>query len=48
MQLYPQYNASRDYHLSVGDGHQIHVQEYGDPQGMVVVLCHGGWRGPSA
>jgi len=42
VQLYPQYNASRDYHLSVGDGHQIHVQEYGDPQGMVVVLCHGG------
>lgn len=42
MQLHPQYVANRDYHLSVGDGHQIHVQEYGASTGIAVVLCHGG------
>ncbi len=42
MQLHPHYNANRDYHLSVGDGHQIHVQEYGATTGIAVVLCHGG------
>ncbi len=42
MQFHPDYIANRDYHLHVGDGHQIHVQEYGSATGMAVVLCHGG------
>lgn len=42
MQFHPQYIVNRDYHLSVGDGHQIHVQEFGEPSGIAVVVCHGG------
>ncbi|MGO3848366.1 alpha/beta fold hydrolase [Pseudoalteromonas sp. KG3] len=42
MQLYPNITPYHDFHLSVGDGHQIHVQEYGDPDGLPVVVCHGG------
>lgn len=42
MQLYPSITPYNDFHLSVGEGHQLHVQEYGDPSGFPVVICHGG------
>ncbi|WP_405630600.1 alpha/beta fold hydrolase [Pseudoalteromonas sp. Ld20] len=42
MPLYPNITPYHDFHLSVGDGHQIHVQEYGNPNGLPVVICHGG------
>ncbi|WP_216628466.1 alpha/beta fold hydrolase [Pseudoalteromonas caenipelagi] len=34
--------AFRHYHLAVGDGHQIYVEEYGKPDGLPVVVNHGG------
>ncbi|BDF95709.1 alpha/beta fold hydrolase [Pseudoalteromonas sp. KAN5] len=42
MQLYPSITPYHDFHLSVGDGHQLHIQEYGEPCGLPVVICHGG------
>ncbi|MGS0536881.1 alpha/beta fold hydrolase [Pseudoalteromonas sp. SaAl2] len=42
MQLYPSITPYHDFHLSVGEGHQLHVQEYGEPSGLPVVICHGG------
>lgn len=42
MQLYPSITPYNDFHLSVGEGHQLHVQEYGEPSGFPVVICHGG------
>ncbi|MBQ4850608.1 alpha/beta fold hydrolase [Pseudoalteromonas sp. MMG012] len=32
----------RSFHLAVGEGHQIHVEEYGDINGQPVIVCHGG------
>ncbi|KAF7765139.1 proline iminopeptidase [Pseudoalteromonas citrea] len=32
----------RSFHLPVGEGHQIHVEEYGDVHGQPVIVCHGG------
>lgn len=42
MQLYPSITPYNDFHLSVGEGHQLHVQEYGNPKGFALVICHGG------
>lgn len=42
MQLYPSITPYNDFHLSVGEGHQLHVQEYGEPSGLPVIICHGG------
>ncbi|MGB1291845.1 MAG: alpha/beta fold hydrolase [Pseudoalteromonas sp.] len=42
MQLYPSITPYNDFHLSVGEGHQLHVQEYGNPNGLPVIICHGG------
>lgn len=33
---------NRDELLSVGDGHSIHMLEYGNPQGTPIVVIHGG------
>lgn len=30
------------FHLPVGDGHTLHVAQYGDPQGAPAVVLHGG------
>ncbi len=40
--LYPVYDAQRSYHLPVGQGHQLHIEEYGNPEGVPVLICHGG------
>ena len=42
MQLYPSITPYNDFHLSVGEGHQLHVQECGNPNGLPVIICHGG------
>ncbi|MBD1582285.1 alpha/beta fold hydrolase [Pseudoalteromonas sp. S16_S37] len=34
--------AFRHYHLAVGDGHQIYVKEYGKPDGLPIIVNHGG------
>lgn len=41
-QLYGVEKARRSYHLAVGDGHQIHIEEYGSEDGLPVLICHGG------
>ncbi|AXT32233.1 prolyl aminopeptidase [Pseudoalteromonas tunicata] len=33
---------AKSYHIPVGQGHQLHVEEYGNPQGVPVLVCHGG------
>lgn len=42
MQLYPSITPYDDFYLSVIEGHKIHVQQYGNPTGLPVVVCHGG------
>jgi len=39
---YPATNATRSEHLDVGDGHEIYVEEGGNPDGLPVVFLHGG------
>ena len=34
--------ADTGFHLEVGDGHQIWVQPWGNPEGLPVVFLHGG------
>jgi len=34
--------ARQSFHLAVGQGTQIHVEEYGNENGVPVVVCHGG------
>ncbi|SFD31580.1 prolyl aminopeptidase [Pseudoalteromonas denitrificans] len=41
-QLYGVGGARRSYHLAVGEGHQIHIEEYGCSDGIPVLICHGG------
>ena len=35
-------SARQSFHLAVGQGAQIHVEEYGSENGIPVVICHGG------
>ncbi|TMN90781.1 proline iminopeptidase [Pseudoalteromonas phenolica] len=35
-------SARQSFHLAVGQGAQIHVEEYGSEHGIPVVICHGG------
>lgn len=30
------------FHLDVGDGHRIYVEESGNPNGVPLIMCHGG------
>lgn len=41
-QLYPELAARHTYHLDVGDGHTLYVEESGNPEGIPVVVVHGG------
>lgn len=41
-QLYPLLTPYRTSLLRVGDGHQIYVEECGNPQGLPIVFVHGG------
>ena len=40
--FYPQSKSNHEFFLSVSDGHQLWVAEYGNPQGIPVVFLHGG------
>lgn len=40
--LYPDTPAFRTHSLSAGDGHLLHVQEHGNPQGLPALVLHGG------
>jgi proline iminopeptidase len=40
--LYQHQQAFRKFHLAVGQGHQIEVEEWGNPHGAPVFICHGG------
>jgi len=45
--LYPEIHANNSFHLEVTDGHQIYIEESGNPDGIPVVYCHGGPGGGS-
>ena len=40
--LYPKIEPNRQHYLDVGDGHQIYVEECGNPDGIPVLFVHGG------
>ena len=40
--LYPPIERFDQRMLDVGDGHQIYVEQSGNPDGVPVVVCHGG------
>lgn len=40
--LYPEIRTNQTYHLDVGDGHNLYVEESGDPNGLPVLFIHGG------
>ena len=41
-ELYPEIEPYRTEHLPVGDGHVLHVEQCGNPEGVPVVFLHGG------
>jgi proline iminopeptidase len=42
MSLFPEIEPHFARHLPVGDGHELYVEECGDPHGIPVVVLHGG------
>ena len=42
MPLYPEIVPYNQFHLPVGQGHSLHVEESGNPHGFPVVVLHGG------
>lgn len=46
--LFPEINCNQTHMVAVSDGHQIYVEESGNPKGIPVVYCHGGPGGGSA
>ena len=40
--LYPQIEPYRRFTLPVGDGHELYVEQCGNPEGKPVVVLHGG------
>ncbi len=40
--LYPPVEPFDQRHIDVGDGHQIYVEQSGNPKGLPVVVAHGG------
>lgn len=46
--LYPVIEPFDQRVLSVGQGHQVYVEQCGNPDGMPVVVCHGGPGGGSS
>ena len=40
--LYPEIGHNHEYFLDVGEGHQIYVEESGNPHGIPVLFVHGG------
>jgi proline iminopeptidase len=47
LDLYPPLAPNREYRLPVGGGHTIYVEECGNPNGLPVVILHGGPGGGS-
>lgn len=41
-QLYPEIEPYATHSLAVGDGHTLYVEESGNPQGLPVLVLHGG------
>lgn len=41
-QLYPEIAPRHSYHLEVGEGHTLYVEESGNPEGIPVLVVHGG------
>jgi proline iminopeptidase len=42
LDLYPPLTPFREYRLPVGGGHTLYVEECGNPNGLPVVILHGG------
>ena len=42
LSLYPEIQPYREGTLDVGDGHTLHFEESGNPEGKPVVFLHGG------
>ncbi|RMH41400.1 MAG: prolyl aminopeptidase [Alphaproteobacteria bacterium] len=40
--LYPPARPTRVLGLDVGEGHRLHIEEYGNPAGLPVIVLHGG------
>ncbi|MBW3568444.1 MAG: prolyl aminopeptidase, partial [Proteobacteria bacterium] len=40
--LYPEIEPFRQFALDVGDGHRIHVEQCGNPDGVPILFVHGG------
>ncbi|PCK30848.1 alpha/beta fold hydrolase [Pseudoalteromonas piscicida] len=40
--LYQHGDALRRFHLAVGEGHQLGIEEYGNRNGVPVIMLHGG------
>ena len=47
-ELYPATEARATYRLEVGGGHELHIEESGNPQGKPAVVVHGGPGGGSS
>jgi len=45
--LFPELKTNQEYNIAVSGGHQIYVEESGNPQGIPVIYCHGGPGGGS-
>lgn len=48
MSLFPFLDCRQQLYLPVGDGHQLYVEESGNPEGIPVVVLHGGPGGGSS
>lgn len=40
--LYPEIEPFQQFMLEVGDGHRIHVEQCGNPEGVPILFVHGG------
>ena len=40
--LYPEITPRQHWMLAVGDGHELYVEEMGNPEGLPVLVLHGG------
>ncbi|MEZ5651472.1 MAG: prolyl aminopeptidase [Burkholderiaceae bacterium] len=45
--LYPAIEPYRTEHLDVGDGHRLYLEQSGNPEGLPVLVLHGGPGGAS-
>lgn len=46
--LYPAIQPYNQFMLPVTDGHEIYVEESGNPNGIAIIYCHGGPGGASS